>query len=719
MVMGGCAAKAKPVPPYFKDIYDSSSRQERVDAATEAKEHAEEEGEGKPKQVKIEKPVVRIIAIPNPLKRETVKAEAESGAKPKYQATEEVPPKPLELSAQAASGEVQVVVENMPLYDFANLAFGEILKINYTVSQDVQAAPEKITLNMSRKMTGKDFFPFAVGLLRKNNLEISEENGVIYVKRKDQQLAQNTGAPSSDIYIGSIPANLSPQKRITLVVTTSYVPASQVLQIVRQMQLLGNDIKTELLYGTQSLALTGTVEGLNKIVALFDQLDRTSFADREFNLIYFDYINVTDFEKKMREVLPALGVPMGKNISDAGLITIAFDKINALLVISARKEWFELLSIWKDKLDAVESLGDEMQMFVYRPKNRPAEELVEVLRSVSSGGAAPLAAGAQRPSTPTPAPATIAAGAVAIPGKGFAAILDKGRNAVIISSSPGNFKLIRNVLLQLDTPPRQVLIEATIAEVTLNDQLQYGMEWFIKHSLNTSNAGNYEGSINTLGGLALGATGLSYAITKLPGDFQAKINMFAKKNLINIVSTPHVAMLDGKEASITVGTEVPIVTSEVTASDISSSSTGSGTTQPSIMRNVQYRNTGVILRVRPIINSEGAMTIDISQELSEAQNNSVSSIDSPLILNRSIRTTLAVNSGETVLLGGLISTNKSSGESKVPFFGDIPLIGHLFKTESTGTTKTELIIQITPYILNDVNQLEYITKQFKDTVFLK
>jgi general secretion pathway protein D len=711
--MAGCAAKAKPVPPYFKDIYDSSSKQEIV--ATEAKSEVQGEG-GKPKQAKSEKPVVRIISIPNPLKRETVKAEAESGAKPKFQATEEAPPKPLELSAQAASGEVQVVVENMPLYDFANLAFGEILKINYTVSPDVQTAPEKITLNMSHKMTGKDFFPFAIGLLRKNNLEISEENGVIYVKRKDQLVVQNTGAPSSDIYVGTMPPNLPLQKRITLVVTTSYVPVNQVLQIVRQMQLMSNDIKAELLYGTQSLALTGTVEGLGKVVALFDQLDRTSFADREFNLVYFDYINVSDFEKKMREVLPALGVPMGKSTTDVGLITIAFDKINALLVISARKEWFELLSTWKDKLDAVESLGDEMQMFVYRPKNRPAEELVEVLKSVSSGGAAPVAVGTVR--QPAPATTPVPAGAVTIPGKGFSAILDKGRNAVIVSSSPGNFKLIRNVLLQLDTPPRQILIEATIAEVTLNDQLQYGMEWFIKHSLNTSNAGNYEGTLSTMGGLALGGTGLSYSMTKLPGDFQAKINMFAKKNLINIVSTPHIAMLDGKEASITVGTEVPIVTSEVTASDISSSGS-TGTTQPSIMRNVQYRNTGVILRVRPIINSDGAMTIDISQELSEAQNNSVSSIDSPLILNRSIHTTLAVNSGETVLLGGLISSNKSSGESKVPLLGDIPLIGHLFKTESTGTTKTELIVQITPYILNDVNQLEYITKKFKDTIFLK
>ncbi|MFA7404951.1 MAG: secretin N-terminal domain-containing protein, partial [Pelobacteraceae bacterium] len=463
---------------------------------------------------------------------------------------------------------------------------------------------------------------------------------------------------------------------------------------------------------TQALALSGTVSSLNRVVGLFDQLDRTSFADRDFNLVYFDYINVMDFDKKMKEVLPALGVPFGRNVADAGLLTIPFEKINALLVINSRKEWFDLLLSWKEKLDAVESMGDEMQMFVFHPKNRPAEELVEVLKAVSSGGAVPSATTAASGTQKTAAPP--ASSSVSVPGKGFTAILDRGRNAVIVSSSPANYKLIRNILTQLDTPPRQVLIEATIMEVTLNDQLQFGMEWFIRHSLNTSNAGNYEGTISTLGGLALGSTGLNYAITKIPGDFQANINMFAKKNLINIVSTPHIATLDGKEATITVGTEVPVVTSETSATDISSS-----TAKPSILRNVQYRNTGVILRVKPVINSDGAMTIDISQELSEAQNNTVSSIDSPLILNRSIRTTLAVKSGETVLLGGLISSNKSTGESKVPFFGDIPFFGRLFKTDSTGTAKTELIVQITPYILNDLDQLEYITKRFKDTIFLK
>ncbi|MFA7403354.1 MAG: hypothetical protein WC007_05135, partial [Pelobacteraceae bacterium] len=248
LILGGCAGKAAQ-PPYFKDIYEASSQQEpgKAESGSETQPaQSAEAGNGSITQLDAKKPVVKIISIPNPLKRETVKAAAEKEDKSKsQQAPEEERPKPLELSVQAASGEVQVVIENMPLYDFANLAFGEILKLNYTISQDVQTTQERITLNMNRKMTGKEFFPFAVDLLRKNNLDIRDENGVIYVRRKVQQAQQPQAEASSEIYVGTIPAGLSPQKRITLIVSTNYVPANQILQVVRQMQLMSNDIRSE------------------------------------------------------------------------------------------------------------------------------------------------------------------------------------------------------------------------------------------------------------------------------------------------------------------------------------------------------------------------------------------------------------------------------------------------------------------------------------------
>ncbi len=728
LLMVGCASFNKikpppPSPPYFKEVYETSKNAKFPDAGLEGAAAPEATGtkEGATTAPEPPKPQVRIINIPNPLVRETVKAPGEKTPLPSLtpgaatpQAAADELQKPIELSAQAAAGDVQILVENMPLYDFVNVVFGEILKINYTISPEVQSAQERITLNMNQKIPGKQFFPFAVDLMRKNNLDVREDNGVISISKKPNRATIDQMGPSSEIYIGELPPGLPPHRRVTLIMSTNYVPAPQILQIIRQVQIFGGDVKTEVLQGVgQAMALTGTVSSLQKVTELFQQLDRITFAKRDFNLIYLDYINVGDFDKKIKEVLPVMGIPIAYMPSDPGLLTIPFEKINALLIVTAKKEWVDAVRLWKGKLDAVESMGDEMQLFVYLPKNRPAAELVEVLKAVSSGGIVPAISGGRNPSQ-QPATATSAPG-----GKSFTAVLDKGRNAIIISANPTNFKLVHNILEQLDTQPKQVLIECTIAELTLTDQLQFGLEWYIKQNINSNKYGDFAGVISTLGGLNLGGAGLNYTITKLSGDFQAKINMFAKKDLINIISTPHIVLLDGKDATINVGTDVPIVTAEMTAADLGSTSTSTGATTPSILRSVQYRTTGVTLKVKPVVNSDGVVTIEINQELSEAQINSVSTIDSPMILKRSISTTLAVNSGETVLLGGLISTNKSQGESKVPFLGDIPILGRFFKTDSTGTKKTELIVQLTPYILNDLGQLDEITKRFKQDVFLK
>jgi general secretion pathway protein D len=708
----GCASSHEATAPYFKDIYEESQQLREKDAGA-----ADGATTAKPEAVAVvKKRVARIVAIPDPQQKEMVTARLEKKVDLLQQKAEEATQeskdqKPQELKVEAAAGDVQFSVENMPIYDFINLALGEMLHLNYTVANDVQSAGEKITLNMGRKMDGKEFFPFVVDLIRKNNLEIRDNSGILAVSRKIQPSQAMPAPGETEIYVGNEVPPLPPQKRVTLIFSTSYVQAGVILQIVRQLQMLSGDAKAELIHGGASVSLTGTIDSLNKIVSLFNQFDRQNYFQREMNLVYFDYINVVDFDKKLREFLPATGIPFARTPSENGLLTITFDKINALLVITQKKEWLDAVLDWKDKLDAVSSMGDDIQLFVYLPKNRPAEELVDVLKSVATGGSVPTtgvaAAQGGKPATPSPRPETVSA---VLPGKNFTAILDKGRNAIIITSSPANYKLVRDILSQLDTQPKQVLIEATIAEVTLTDQLQFGVEWFIRHS-----GDNVEGTISTLGGLALGGTGLNYAITKLPGDFQAKLNTFASKRLINIISTPHIVVLDGREATINVGTEVPIVTAETSASDIAGSS---GSTKPSILRSVQYRSTGVILRVKPVVNSEGVLTIDVGQELSEAQANSTSNIDSPLILNRNIHTTLSVRSGDTVLLGGLISKNRSNGESKVPILGDIPLLGRLFKTDSTGETKTELIVQITPYILNDMEQLDMITRKFKESIFL-
>lgn len=151
---------------------------------------------------------------------------------------------------------------------------------------------------------------------------------------------------------------------------------------------------------------------------------------------------------------------------------------------------------------------------------------------------------------------------------------------------------------------------------------------------------------------------------------------------------------------------MPIVSGEITTA-LNNAQT------PAVSRSIQYRNTGTILRVRPTINTEGFLMLDISQEVSDAQQNTTSGIDSPIILTRRINTSVVVENGQTLVLGGIISETKGSSQTKIPLLGDIPIIGYLFRNTSIGKTKTELVIMITPLIINDTEFASRISDEIR------
>jgi general secretion pathway protein D len=273
----------------------------------------------------------------------------------------------------------------------------------------------------------------------------------------------------------------------------------------------------------------------------------------------------------------------------------------------------------------------------------------------------------------------------------------------MVVSTPAEYKNILSLLKDLDVTPRQVLIEATVAELTLTDDLKYGIEWYLKNSMLK---GTWKGTfdLGTTFGLPTGP-GLVYQFTTDTNKFNTLINAFASEDKVNILSTPRLMVLDNQEATIQVGTDVPTITSEL-------ATTTATVTGASIVRSVTYRSTGVILRVKPTINTEGLLTLNISQEVSEMGANPPG-IDSPTILMRRITTSVVAAHGESIALGGLMSENISQTENKIPLLGDIPLLGKLFKTTSKHKTKTELLIFLTPTILTSVDDTARITKELK------
>ena len=700
----GCAQQPSTIasqkPPLFKDYFNSIAEKR---TPSEVKKVEIEEEKPKIKKAKIE-----LYEIPNPLEKSIVPIKFEE--KPQIVKKYEI--------KLPAKGKVQISVENMPVYDFLTLVFGKILNVNYVVSPDVQRIPKKITLNMTEPMEPKDFLYFIIDLMQSYQINIKYSNGIFKIEKLVRR-PQQKPTFSFNIYIGATTPNLPDDAEITQVIPTYYVKPEKLNYTISLFVKGLKDINVSVLRYTDAFIISGKVEKVKKIASIILSLDKPYFVNKHIYFVKFEYVDVNEFVENIKNIFKSMGIPVTENSNEVGVSFVPIQSINGLLVISPKKEWVNSVIYWKEQLDILESLEAEQRIFVYKPKNRSAEDLDKILSSLLEGKIpSPVKTKAAGKTTkkPTSKPSKkttqkqktkIEEKLSTISGE-VNIVVDEGRNTLIISAYPNDYKKIKEVLDKLDAPPKQVLIEVTIAEITLKDELQFGLEWYFKHSGDA-----HVGEIRTLGGLGVGGAGLVYSIFGRGSKFNAIFNAFAKKNLINIVSTPHVIVLDGKDASINVGTQVPVVTSETTAPDL----TGTAT-QPSILRNVQYRSTGVILSVRPIVLSEGMLNIEINQELSEAQNNTVSNIDSPIILNRNIKTNLTLRSGDTVLLGGLISTNNSSGESKVPILGDLPYIGHLFKTNSKGLTKTELVIQITPYILNDSDELDAISKKFMEASHL-
>ena len=283
-------------------------------------------------------------------------------------------------------------------------------------------------------------------------------------------------------------------------------------------------------------------------------------------------------------------------------------------------------------------------------------------------------------------------------------IADDVKNALVILATPKDFRKVEAALKKLDVTPLQVLVEATILEVVLNDALRYGVEWFFK-------SGNNEIAFSARS-LAEGALtapvlpGFSYFLQT--SDIRLIVNALDTVTTVNVLSAPQLFVLDNETATLQVGDQVPISTQ-------SSQSTISA--DAPIVNSVEYRDTGVILAVTPRVNSGGLVTLDVVQEVSNVDQTTTSNIstlqNSPVIAQRRLESTVAVQSGGTVALGGLIRDSQSASSSGLPFLSRIPFIGWLFGQRADASERTELLVLLTPRVVSNTEEATRLTDEVK------
>ena len=587
-------------------------------------------------------------------------------------------------------GSVMINAENMPLSDFVIYALGETMKITFVMDEKVMSNKQLVTLRMPQAMAADKALEIVVGVLEKYGIYLEEKANSLYILSNPPQ-----AAPTEAYQIQYGRALNSTSRNILQIVPLRYTTPNEIQQVLTDVSKTTAQIKP---YARGNVMLIyGQADQIKKVLDVLETFDVPYFENKKIYLLNLTYMRAADFITEIKAILSGLGFRVGSLPNEIGPLLIPIKQLNAVLLVAPDEKTARLIIEWKEKLDTAESAGAEERAFSFSPRYSKASDLVKSIQNLY--GIAPITeavAGQKTDAAKPPTHTTTVAGGMP---SGMKISADDGKNVVLIISTPALYKIINRLLTDLDTPPKQVLIEATIVELTLTGDLKYGVEWFLR---NSQSGGQY--TLGTLGNLGLSAMGLSYTFLSETANLTATISALASTNKANILSTPRLMVLDNKEATIQVGSDIPTVTGEISTPQTSQ-------TTPNVLRNITYRSTGVMLRVKPNINTEGLLSLEINQEVSQPGAAGVG--DSPVILTRRISTTVVVGHGQTVALGGLFKDNQGEAETKVPLLGDIPLLGNLFKYTAKTSEKTELLILVTPTILTTTDEAVQITDELK------
>jgi type II secretion system protein D len=431
---------------------------------------------------------------------------------------------------------------------------------------------------------------------------------------------------------------------------------------------------------THAIIISDKVTNMGKLLTIIRTFDVPFFAGKALKFYDIKYADPVNLAKDLEKIVQTLGASTKAPKLDMAFIP--FEDINKMLVATSAPEMMESVDAWISNID-VHIYENVPKMYIYKMQHEQAESTVPILTELFKEKITPTDKGAKTADEP------------------MKIIADKNTNAIIIKALPLDYKVIKSIIETLDATPKQVLIEAIIAEVTLGDAMANGVEYFFRNKGKDSEGG----SISLLpAGITSGADPLLGSGSKFFSfnrDLDVFISSIAGETELEILSSPHILVRDEQTASIQVGASEPIR---------SGSTTGSGGVTTA---QIQYRDTGTILTVTPRIGENGMVTLDIKQEVSDAVPTEDSDIDSPTFTTRVTETSLVVKSGHVIYMGGIINIKNELVVKKVPLLGDIPLLGNIFKSRQSIKIKTELMVLITPHITSTASEADTMTREFK------
>jgi general secretion pathway protein D len=636
------------------------------------------------------------------------------------------PPTPVVRPRQpSGKGDIVLSFPQVDVQSVSKAVLGDILGMKYSVDPTIHGV---MTLVTPEPVTRQEVLPLFEEALRTASLGLVQRNGVYTVVSLSVARGEAQLLGPADLGFGNESIQLK------------YASA---VELKKLLDPIVPGAVTQADAGNNVLMVSGTTVQRQSIRDLVEQFDVNWLKGMSFALYIPQRTDARLIAPELDKLLNTAGSPT------AGMVRLlSMEKLNGILAITSQPEYLQDVRRWIEVLDR-QGESSERRIYVYRVQNGRSADLAKTLLAAFGGGQGgatgfggqPLQGQAGATPNPfgqpsyTPPPQGFGAGPGGIGanqqpvggnfpaqpgqagiaqeqgtegtqaqsghlnGENMAASIssDETNNAVIVYANPREYAIIEDALRKLDVPPLQVLLDAAITEVTLTDNTTFGINWLFKSGKDSAgySSGTTAIPVQTFPG---------YSALIQHGDITATINALAKLTHVNVLSAPKLMVLNNHTASLEVGDQVPIATSSATSNLVSA---------PQTVNTIEYRDTGVILKVTPRVNDGGLVLLDISQEVSDVSTTSTSSLDSPTISQRKIATSIAVQDGDTVALGGLIKDSRTKNKQGIPGLVEIPVIGHLFGDSGHINDRTELLVLLTPRIVRTSADARSITDELR------
>jgi len=612
------------------------------------------------------------------------------------------PPVPQSPFAGAKAGErrkIDITLDNMDIYPVLDQILGHILGLSYVVEPVIKGT---ISLHVQGSYTKREFLNLFNSILQIHGLAITRgAQGLYKVVRKPNSAKTGSDVVSSGTWAPH-PGD------VIRVFQLRYLSAVQLVPSLRNFISPGAVIVAE--PSINAVVLVDTVGNIAKVSKLLALMDTDFFKDIHWRLFTLENSDAEDLSRDLDKIFKTKGLYERSGVDQGGLQILPLKTINALLVVTKWENLLDVVGHWVTELDQGQS-EKSSQVYVYFVQNGQAKDVADLLKQLYGG---------KKSSSSSKKTVLVKREKTAKKGTTISGelsgevkiIADEVNNAVIIKARPKDYAIMLSVLKQIDIVPRQVLIDVLVVEVTLDKGFQYGIEWFLRGHRRSYSADIALTDIS-LGNLAKdtalgkGLPGFTYGLYNSAGDLRNLINLLASKTKVNILSAPNILAVDNKESKIEVTQDVPTATSSTTS-----------TTESTLTQSIQYRSAGVILNVTPSINESGLVSMKVTQEVSSLGNSVAvgGGGEYPSFQTRKATTNLVVQNGHTIVIGGLMKNTKNKTHSGIPFLKDLPVLGYLFGWRGYTNTKKELLITITPYVIQSTEQADALTREFKGRV---